>query len=136
METTIDKANSVYKALLVAKLGKMKNEDKFTLIKNMKVLKPIATDYDDFFQNAMDKLKPEGFENIASKLNKGENISKEEHQILSKYDREVMLCVQEELKKTIDVTLNKIEEDSLQELVAVNNFTMSEIMNISELMGE
>lgn len=43
-----EKVLVVYNMLNVAKLGTLEDEDKFRVIKILRVLKPVATSFDDF----------------------------------------------------------------------------------------
>ena len=55
---TIDVVNT-FAALNGAKLAKMEDKEKFTLLQAMKELKPIKNDYDDFVKDARAKLHGE-----------------------------------------------------------------------------
>ena len=60
---TIDIVNA-YNVLNAAKLAKMQDTDKFTVIRAMRALKPIQADYEAAVRDAQERLKPEDFERV------------------------------------------------------------------------
>jgi hypothetical protein len=64
-----EKVLVVYNLLNVAKLGALEDADKFKVIKILRVLKPVATSFDDFREDAVKKLKPEGYDEKILKWN-------------------------------------------------------------------
>lgn len=136
MKTTTEKAVIAYRILNNAKLGKMKDEGKFAVIKIMKELKPVATGYDDFIKDAAEKLKPEGIEEIQAKLQGKGELSAEEQALWNEYNEKVQKCVQDELNKEVEVTCEPLKEEDFGALIASNDFAVGEIMALDEVIGE
>lgn len=136
MKKNTEKAVIAYRILQNAKLGKMKDDDKFAVVKIMKELKPIAIGYDDFIKDAAEKLKPEGVEKIQAKLQGNENLDVEEQKIWAKYNQDVTKCVTGELNKEIEFTFAPLSEAGFKGLLESNDFTMSEILALDEVIGE
>ena len=53
-----------------AKLTGMADTDKFTVIRALRVLKPIRQQYEDFVRDASERLKPEGFDQLQERARK------------------------------------------------------------------
>lgn len=136
MKTNTEKAVIAYRILNNAKIGKMKDGDKFTVVKIMKELKPVATAYDDFIKDAADRLKPEGIEEIQGKVQSNKEMSLEERMIWDKYNQDVAKCVQDELAKELDFTFVPLSDEGFKGLLASNDFTIAEIMALDEVIGE
>lgn len=136
MNTTTEKAVIAYRILNNAKLGKMKDGDKFNLIKVMKELKPIATGYDDFIKDASEKLKPEGFDEIQGKLNGNEALTADEQKLVDKFNQDVAKCVGDELKKEHELKFQPLSEEGFKGLLSSNDLSMGEVMALYDVIGE
>lgn len=135
-KTTTEKAVVAYRILNNAKLGKMKDEDKFLVVRAMKQLRPVATDYDDFIKDAAERLKPEGIEAIQEKVQSNATLSEEERKVWEKYNQDVTKCVQDELAKEKEFTFEALGDEGLKGLLASNDFAVAEIMALDEVIGE
>lgn len=135
MKTTTEKAVLAYRILNNAKLGKMKDGDKFNVVKIMKELKPVATGYDDFIKDAAEKLKPDGIEAIQEKVQCEEKLSSDERKLWDKYNSDVASCVSEELKKEVEFTFQTMSEEGFKGLLASNDFAVGEIMALDDVIG-
>lgn len=130
-----DNVISAYRIINDAKLGKMEDAEKFALIKAVRQLKKTATDFDDFLKDAQGKLKPDGLETIAAKMQAKEELTPEESAKVSKYNQDVANCVKDELDKDVELTFAPLSEDALGRLIASNDFSVSEILIFSEVIG-
>lgn len=135
-KTTTEKAVVAFRILNNAKLGKMKDGDKFNSVKIMKELKPVATGYDDFIKDAAEKLKPEGIEEIQEKVQSQSKLTADERKIWEKYDSDISKCVQEELGKELEFNFQPLSEEGFKGLIASNDFTLAEILALNEVVGE
>lgn len=136
MKITTAKAVILYRILNQAKLGKMKDGDKFSIIKNVRELKPIALAHDDALRDASIKLRPEGFDPIEAKIANGEKLTLEEQSEVMKYDSAIGKCMREFVEREHDLTLAPVCEDSLRELVSANDFSVSEFMQLFDVLGQ
>ena len=134
--TKADNVISAYRILNNAKLGKMEDAEKFALIKAVRQLKKVGADFDDFLKDAQEKLKPESIEVIAVKVQGNEVLTPEESAALNKYNQDVSVCVKDELDKDVELTFAPLSEDALGRLVASNDFSVNEILIISDVLGE
>lgn len=136
MKTTTEKAVVAYRILSNAKIGKMKDGDKFNSVKIMKELKPVATAYDDFIKDAAEKLKPEGIEEIQRKVQGNEKLTAEEQKLWDKYNADVAKCVQDELAKEVEFSFQPMSEEGFKGLLASNDLNLAEIMALDEVISQ
>lgn len=128
-----------------AKITKMEDADKFTTIKAMKVLVPIANEYDGFLTLTRDKLKPENFDEMQAKAQKwqseGENTTLTEterieiNKFFTDYQQSIEECIKEEVAKEIELDYNPLPEDAFMQLAASNpDWDLRQIMAVEEVL--
>lgn len=149
---TIDIVNA-YNVLNGAKLAKMQDADKFTVIRAMRALKPIQTDYEAAVRDAQERLKPEDFDalqkkaadwNATHKDKKLTDLTPEERTTLDginaayrDYTEKVEQCVRDlaETEKTLDYT--RLSQDAFGKLLESNpEWKMQEILGVADVLGE
>ena len=64
MKMTIKKVADVYKVLSSAKLSKLKDEEKFKIIKQLRKLKPVHDKYNADVEDARERLKGDEHESV------------------------------------------------------------------------
>lgn len=148
----IDIVNA-YNVLNGAKLAKMQDADKFTVIRAMRALKPIQTDYEAAVKDAQERLKPEDFDalqkkaadwNATHKDKKLTDLTPEERTTLDginaayrDYTDKVEQCVRDlaETEKTLDYT--RLSQDAFGKLLESNpEWKMQEILGVADVLGE
>lgn len=148
----IDIVNA-YNVLNAAKLAKMQDADKFTVIRAMRALKPIQTDYEAAVRDAQERLKPEDFDalqkkaadwNATHKDKKLTDLTPEERATLDginaayrDYTEKVEQCVRDlaETEKTLDYT--RLSQDAFGKLLESNpEWKMQEILGVADVLGE
>ena len=149
---TIEIVNA-YNALNGAKLAKMEDKDKFTLIKAMKALKPVKTGYDDFVKDAQEKLKEEDHEEWVKRAQawrdkhgeeKPGDMSAEDvrevkaiNEYFDKYNKRVTECVKEEADKDAAPEYGKLTEEAFGKLLASNeDWDAEKALLVSEVLCE
>lgn len=148
---TIDIA-TIYSLLNEAKLTKMDDADKFKVIKALRKIKPIAKAYEDFIEDAKNKLKGEDFDKMFEKAqtwnkdNQGKKVGElTQEQIaelepinkyFAEYNQSVDKCVKEEAEKEVELTFDKLNEEAFGKLVASNDWTCGQIMALSDAVAE
>lgn len=136
MKITVEKIVIAFQILNQTKLGAMKDEDKFKVLKAMRVMKPIANNYQDFFRDATEKLKPEGLEEMQLKIQEQKPLSKDEQRKWVKFNQDINLCLSEELKKEVEIEILPIEEESIDILVSAADFKIGEVMVLYDILGK
>lgn len=149
---TIEIVNA-YNALNGAKLAKMEDKEKFTLIKAMKVLKPIKNDYEDFVKDAREKLKGDNHEDMVKRVEEWRTKHndtkpgdftpaelKELNEIntyFNDYNKKVEECVKEEADKEVTPEYARLTEDAFGRLLASNNdWDVEKSLMVSEVLCE
>lgn len=127
MKTTKEQAIMAYDILAGAKLGKMKDGDKFAAVKIMRDLKSTASDYRDYLKDVSDKLKPEGFDELQG--------TPEAEKVATKYQQDVARCLSDELAKEIELDFTPLSEEGLKSLIDSNDFTLGQIMTLQDVIG-
>lgn len=141
---------NVYAILNEAKLTKMEDADKFKVIKALRVIKPIAKGYEDFVEDAKNKLKDEKYEDMSNKAqdwnkaNKGKKaneLSQDDIDTLNDinsyfadYNKRIEECLKEEAEKEVEVEFEKLSEDAFCKLVSSNDWTCSQILSLSDVI--
>lgn len=133
---TVNDIVTAYRIVNNAKLGKMEDAEKFALIKAVRQLKKVDTDFQDLLKDAQEKLKPEGFDALAAKLQNKEGLTAEETAALNKYNKDVADCVNDELGKEIELDFTPLSEEALGRLLASNDFAVNEILTVEDIIGE
>lgn len=147
---TIEIANS-YTVLNEAKLTKMEDADKFKVIKALRAIKTIAKGYEDFTEDAKEKLKGDNHDEMSkrgetwNKENKGKKIGDltteqvEELEAINKYfadyNKRIEDCLREEAEKEVELTIDRLSEDAFGKLVASNDWTCGQIMVLSNIIA-
>lgn len=132
---TTDQIVTAFRLINNAKLTKMETAERFALIKAMRQLKKVATEFDDFLKDAQDKLKPENFDTIMEKYQSKQELTSEEIVAFNKYNKNVSDCLKDELDKEIELTFEPLTEESLGRLIESNDYTVNDIMVIEDVLG-
>ena len=149
---TIDIVNA-YNVLNAAKLAKMQDTDKFTVIRAMRALKPIQTDYEAAVRDAQERLKPEDFDDLQKKAadwnathkdKKLTDLTPEERTTLDginaayrDYTEKVEQCVRDLAETERELTYTRLSEEALGKLLESNpDWKMQEILAVADVLGE
>ena len=146
-----EKVLAVYSLLNVAKLGALEDADKFKVIKILRVLKPVATSFDDFREDAVKKLKPEGYDEKILKWNEcrekiqlgikpekypmsGDEFVDMTYHVINPFNTALKNVTESEAKKEVKLELEPITEDALLKLAGTNDWNVGQIDEVSELV--
>ena len=149
---TIDVVNA-FSALNGAKLAKMEDKEKFTLIKAMKALKPIKKEYEDFVKDAREKLKGDNHEDMLKRVEEWRTKHndtkpadftaaelKELNEIntyFNDYNKKVEECVKEEADKEVSPEYVRLSEDAFGRLLTSNDdWDVEKMMLAAEVLCE
>lgn len=149
---TIDVVNA-FSALNGAKLAKMEDKEKFTLIKAMKALKPIKNEYEDFVKDAREKLKGDNHEDMLKRVEEWRTKHndtkpadftaaelKELNEIntyFNDYNKKVEECVKEEADKEVSPEYVRLSEDAFGRLLTSNDdWDVEKMMLAAEVLCE
>lgn len=132
MKKTKENFISVYNIVSIAKLGKMDIAEKFALIKATRELKKVAMDFDDLLKEIREQHEPETLATIFDKIKTNQPLTDEEGALWAKYNE----CVNHEVAKEIELNFEPLNEATLGHFFDSNDFSMSEILTISDVLGE
>lgn len=135
-----------YNVLGGAKLTKMEDKDKFTVIKAMRQMKPVATGYEDFVKDAQEKLKDEHFDDMRGKAQKWQEEGDktaltvderiEVNAYFAAYNKRVNDCLKEEREKEVELGYGRLDEEAFGKLVASNDFDVNTILLLGDALAE
>ena len=155
MKQTIktEKVLSAYRVLSTAKYTKMDDSDKIKVWKIARALKPVATKFDEDSKDASEKMKPDGFDENLQNAQEFERVTKDanadasklkmgaaEYNVfireLQKYNKLVGDAVKEFADKEVEVEFDKLTEEAFGKLMASNEWTMEQTLEIGMLIVE
>lgn len=133
-------AIELYKVLNGCKLTGMSSSSKMTVLSNLRKLRPVSEAYESDMKEALEKLKPEGFDDIIKKAREhndsvntgGKSIMsaeelKEASSIIEDYNKEVNDFVEKILDEDADVELEKLDTSNLEKLLDANDIEASQL---------
>lgn len=133
-------AIELYKVLNGCKLTGMSSSSKMTVLNNLRKLRPISEAYESDMKEALEKLKPEGFDDIIKKAREhndsvntgGKSIMsaeelKEASSIIEGYNKEVNDFVEKILDEDADIEPDKLDNPNLEKLLDANDIEASQL---------
>lgn len=131
---------AVFNSLRNATVTKMEEAEKFAVVRAMRTLRPIASEFEAFVAEAREKLKPECFEQLLEIERKGEDATPEEREMHgrlgSEYVGSVNKCIRPEEEKEVDVEIEPLTFEALCRLFATNDFNIDTMLMIEDVIGE
>ena len=101
-------------------LAKMTGKAKFAVVRALGKLKLVAADYDAFLEEASKRLRPEGYEEIAKKIQGGGSLTEADREIDRKYGAELTECLTPELERELEVAFAPLTEEELSAVLDSN----------------
>ncbi len=133
-------AIELYKVLNGCKLTGMVSSSKMTVLNNLRKLRPISETYEADIKEAIEKFKPEGFDDLMKKV-RGHNDSvntggkpvmsgdelRDASSIIEEYNKEVNDFVDKILDEDAGIELNKLDNPDLEKLLDANDIEASQL---------
>lgn len=133
-------AIELYKVLNGCKLTGMASSSKMTVLNNLRKLRPISETYEADIKEAIEKFKPEGFDDLMKKV-RGHNDSvntggkpvmsgdelRDASSIIEEYNKEVNDFVEKILDEDAGIELNKLDNPDLEKLLDANDIEASQL---------
>ena len=133
-------AIELYKVLNGCKLTGMVSSSKMTVLNNLRKLRPISETYEADIKEAIEKFKPEGFDDLMKK-GRGHNDSvntggkpvmsgdelRDASSIIEEYNKEVNDFVEKILDEDAGIELNKLDNPDLEKLLDANDIEASQL---------
>jgi hypothetical protein len=134
-------AKQVYNLLRSAKLTKMADADKFIVIHNAYQLKKVAEEFDALVQEAVEKLKADGYDErykAAAEYERTKQGSQEEYIAFlgeaAKLNSDVNACLKEGAGKDISVMLTPLSEEAFARFVESNDYNVEQVIVLQEAL--
>lgn len=148
-----EKILSAYRVISTAKYSKLDDADKVKVWKIAKAMKPVATQFDEDSKDAAEKLKPtddfgerlQKAQEYERMLQANEDMSKSpmgaaEYNAFLKefqdYNKLVSDAVKEFADKEVELVFEGVSEDAFGKLMASNEWTMEQVIEIGTLIVE
>ena len=127
-----------YKALGEAKVTKLEESEVIKVVKTRKAMRPFAEEYDAFLKDVQEKFKPENFDEIQSNVQKWKDLSDEEkiatNKALAEYQKKVNDAVEAELNKVVEVSVEKLNENSATKILLENGWELKKLDEIEVIL--
>lgn len=155
MKMTIEtkRLYEAFSVLNTAKYTKLEESDKIKVWKIARALKPVATKFEDDNRDAAEKMKPERFdENLENaqeyeKAMKDANVdasslkmgAAEYNKFISElkaYNELVGKTIEEYANKKVKVEFEPLSEDAFGKLMASNDWTMEQVIQLGIIIGD
>lgn len=129
---------SAYKMLGEAKVTKIDFTEALKIIKARKAMRPHAEEYDAFLRDCQEKFKPEYWDEVQAKAQKWESLTDDEKKdlniILMEYNKKINDAVLGELEKEVEVTVEKLNEDTLTKILQENDWELKKLDELEVLL--
>lgn len=129
---------AAYKALGEAKVTKLEASEVLKIVKARKAMRPHAEDYDAFLKDCQEKFQPKNFEEIQEKVQKWDSLTDEDKKVVNKalveYNNSINSAILEEIEKDIEVSVEKLSEDSLTKMLQENGWELKKLDELEVLI--
>lgn len=127
----LEKIIAAYKILGEAKVTKIEESEVLKIVKARKAMRPFAEEYDAFLKDCQEKFKPDNFEEIQGKAQRWNELSDEEKKEVNteliSYQNKINSAVLDEIKKEIDLTVDKLNEETLTKMLQENGWELKRL---------
>jgi hypothetical protein len=148
-----EKVLGAYQVLNTAKYTKLDDGDKIKVWKIARAMKPIATKFDEDSKDATEKMKPEGFDEKLHDAQEYERVTKDASadasnlkmgaaeynafiNTLKGYNKLVTDAIKDFADKEVSVSFEPLSEDAFGKLMASNDWTMEQTVEIGMFIVE
>jgi len=147
---------AAYNVLNTAKYGSMEDADKIKVWKITRVLKPIATKFDEDSKDAAEKMKPKmdgGFDEMLQKAQEYERLIRDPKtdskklpmgaaeydafiEKFKEYNSLVTKAVEDFAKKEVSIDVEPLSDEAFGKLMASNDWTFGQTTALSDILCE
>ena len=133
-------AIELYKVLNRCKLTGMVSSSKMIVLNNLRSLRPVSEAYESDVKEAIEKLKPEGFDELTKKAREhndsvstsGKSIMsaeelKEVSSAIDSYNKEINDFIEKILNEDAGIELEKLDTPNLEKLLDANDIEASQL---------
>ena len=141
MKVKVGEIVNVYPVIMKSSFAKMNGKAKLGMVRIIKAMKPIASEFEEVRQDAIKKLAGEDYQEAIKKVQNPKDYSedevKEALKVAKTSDDAYSKFVQEECEKEVEVEFELLKEDDFESLLeGSKDLTPQELMMLSELICE
>lgn len=141
MKVKIGEIVNVYPVIMKSSFSKMDGKTKLGMVRIIKAMKPVASEFEEVRQEAIKKLAGEDYQEAIKKVQNPKDYSedevKEALKVAKTSDDAYSKFVQEECEKEVEVEFELLKEDDFESLLeGSKDLTPQELMMLSELICE
>lgn len=141
MKVKVGEIVNVYPVIMKSSFAKMNGKAKLGMVRIIKVMKPVASEFEEVRQEAIKKLAGEDYQEAIKKVQNPKDYSedevKEALKVAKTSDDAYSKFVQEECEKEVEVEFELLKEDDFESLLeGSKDLTPQELMMLSELICE
>ena len=129
---------AAYKALGEAKVTKLEASEVLKIVKARKAMRPYAEEYEAFLKDCQEKFKPVAWDEIQAKAQKWESLTDDEKKdlniVLMEYNNKISSAILEEIEKEVEVSVEKLNEDSLTNILQENGWEVKRLEELEVLV--
>lgn len=144
MKCTVKQVVECYKAFENSKVNKLEESEKIKILKARKAMRPIHDDYEAFLKDVQEMMKPENWDELQKKVQQwqqeGEKTTLTEaerieiNKALVEYSKKADNAVKEELAKEVEISIEKLKENSDIKLLEENDWEIGKLDLIEILL--
>ena len=146
MKVSVKKIVSAYNTLGESTVHTLEDSEIIKVVKARKVLRPIHDEYDSYMKDCQEKFKPENWDKIQEDLQKWQQegdkttLSEEDkfaiNKALNEYNQKLEKAAEEELKKEVEINIEKFAEGTDVKLLKENKWKTKQLNDIDILLTE
>lgn len=141
MKVKVGEIVNVYPVIMKSSFSKMNGKAKLGMVRIIKAMKPVVSEFEEVRQDAIKKLAGEDYQEAIKKVQNPKDYSedevKEALKVAKTSDDAYSKFVQEECEKEVEVEFELLKEDDFESLLeGSKDLTPQELMMLSELICE
>lgn len=141
MKVKVGEIVNVYPVIMKSSFSKMSGKAKLGMVRIIKAMKPVASEFEEVRQEAIKKLAGEDYQEAIKKVQNPKDYSedevKEALKVAKTSDDAYSKFVQEECEKEVEIEFELLKEDDFESLLeGSKDLTPQELMMLSELICE
>jgi hypothetical protein len=129
---------AAYKTLGEAKVTKLEPSEVLKIVKARKAMRPFAEEYEAFLKDCQEKFKPVTWDEVQAKAQKWETLTDDEkkdlNNVLMEYNNKINSAILEEIEKEVEVSVEKLNEDSLTNILQENGWEVKRLEDLEVLV--
>lgn len=143
IKVSVKQVVAAYNTLGESTVHSLEDGEIMKVLKNRKALRPINDEYDSYMKDCQEKFKPENWDKIQEDLQKwqqeGEKttLSEEDkfnlNKALNEYNNKLEKAAEEELKKEVEIDIEKFAEGTDVKLLKENKWKTKQLIDLDIL---